>query len=91
MFKRCSMEEFELCAIVARGIWTRRNVAVHRDDFEHPNVIVRKASENLNQFRLVQMFGRKNKDSTRAKVEEKWTNPPSGRHKANWDIAIDPK
>ena len=76
---------------MARGIWTRRNAIIHGEDFDHHNAIVRRAVESLDQFRLVQDASRINDENTRPSKEEKWMNPPSGRHKANWDIAIDTK
>jgi hypothetical protein len=47
---RCDKEEIELFAILARGLWLRRNDYVHGGTFTHPNQVVRDAKVALEEF-----------------------------------------
>jgi hypothetical protein len=47
MIKRCTPEEFELHAEVARRLWFRRNSVVHGGDFLHSNDLIRAANSYI--------------------------------------------
>jgi ribonuclease HI len=89
--ERCSMEEIEMCAVIARAIWTRRNAVVHGEAFEHPNVLLRKARESLRQFQSMQIESNTGEEAPGTGITQKWTGPPNGSYKVNWDIALDAK
>jgi hypothetical protein len=48
--ERCSMEEIEICAVIARAIWTRRNAVVHGEAFRAFKCI---AEEGSGKFKAV--------------------------------------
>jgi hypothetical protein len=56
MLRRCDGEEAELFAVIAKGIWTKRNGVVFGKDFAHPKVIVNGAINNLKQFKLTKEY-----------------------------------
>jgi hypothetical protein len=86
---RCNAEEAELCAVVAKGIWTRRNGVVFGEDFVNPDALIRGATNNLQQFRLTKEYKELASNPEMEMENEKWKNPPAGMYKENWDIAID--
>jgi hypothetical protein len=86
---RCNTEETELCAVVAKGIWTRRNGVVFREDLIHPDVLIRGATNSMQQFKLTKEYKDLVSNPEREMENEKWKNPPAGMYKVNWDIAID--
>jgi hypothetical protein len=47
MMKRCSREEMELFAVLAKNIWTRRNHVLHGGEFHHPTRLAQEAMESL--------------------------------------------
>ena len=75
--------------VIAKGIWTRRNGVIFGEDFVHPNAIVSGATNSLKQFKLTKEF----RDLEIIPVEiidnEKWSSPPIGMYKVNWDIVIE--
>jgi ribonuclease HI len=86
---RCNTEETELCAVIAKGIWTRQNGVVFGEDLIHPDVLIREASNSLQQFRLTKEYKDLESNLERRMENEKWKSPPTGMYKVNWDIAID--
>lgn len=89
IYDQCNMEELEICAMVARSLWTRRNALVHGESFVHPNKFVSGAEDSLQQYKKAQLSGGINDPILEPAMVEKWTNPPSGKYKVNWVIAID--
>jgi hypothetical protein len=47
---RCDKKELELFGIVARNIWFQRNNVIHGGAFDHPNVLVCRATMDLEEF-----------------------------------------
>ena len=87
LLSRSSAEEMTIFAAIAHGIWTRRNHVVHGGKFAHPNFIVIEAEDVVAQFWRVKvtMECRMIQPSP---MRTKWSNPPLGRLKANWDVAL---
>jgi ribonuclease HI len=79
LFDRCSGEEVEVHAEIARRIWFRRNSVVHDGEFIHPNEIMK-----ISDFDSVL--------KTRAGTAiVRWVPPPSSFFKINCDVALDNK
>ena len=50
LFQTCDDAELSLFAGIARWVWFRRNKVIHGGLFTHPNVLVQKAREALEDF-----------------------------------------
>ena len=78
MMARCNKEEMRMFAVVAKKIWARRNVVIHKDCFQHPNQLVREAQEMLVLFSSQGSEGTVTMRSHgAAKLQVKWCPPPS--------------
>ena len=64
---------------------------VYGRDFQHPNHLVREATEilNLHHYSL-QKLGREESNTMNGELQ-RWGCPPMGFLKINWDVAIDAK
>jgi hypothetical protein len=83
-------EEIQLCAVVARQIWLRRNVVIHGGILEHPKMVVQHAREQINSFELAMVARQQNGVSLEV-AESRWIKPPEGWVKLNWDASLDGK
>jgi ribonuclease HI len=88
MILRSNREDLALFAATAKGIWHRRNTVVHGGTFSHPNSVALLAGEALRGFwkAMEKKDGCEQSDETEVSI--KWTPPPNGCFKANWDIAL---
>jgi hypothetical protein len=80
----------EPVAVVAQKLWLRRNKAVFGGVVLPPTFLVKSAKESLKAFHLSKAqpsFPRR----AQAKQQTKWTKPPSGQIKINWDVVVDQK
>jgi ribonuclease HI len=62
---------------------------IYGEDFIHPNAVVNRAVNSWNQFKLTKEYRDAKHGPSEISENEKWTGPPSGAYKVNWDIAID--
>lgn len=78
-----------MALIVARLIWLRRNNVVFGGVFSAPQGIVAAARKMVEEFSLVlQRPTEMNRGSVSSR--DRWSSPPSGFLKINWDAALDP-
>jgi ribonuclease HI len=83
-----SKEDLGLFAVTAKGIWKRRNMCVHGGVFIHPNSIVMAAQDYHSQF-LKANVNTKTQEVDQIEEEgRKWSKPPDGIFKVNWDAAL---
>ncbi|KAF5460015.1 hypothetical protein F2P56_019915 [Juglans regia] len=77
------LEEF---STVSRLIWNRRNKFIFQQVFLHPNEVIRQASEALIEMETCRITR-----STQPKEDQKerWSPPPEGLFKMNWDASVD--
>ncbi|XP_042939466.1 uncharacterized protein LOC122274496 [Carya illinoinensis] len=73
---------------IMRLIWTRRNEVVHGKAFRHPNSIVIKAQDDLSCYKMANQDHVSCRATETSKSLQKWTTPPEGEYKLNWDAAI---
>lgn len=92
MFDRCTTEEVELNAEIARRIQFRRNTVVHGGEFIHPNILIHAASAIISAYRtamakdtVVGAFGA----AQAPHGEVPWKPPPFKSYKVNQDAALD--
>jgi hypothetical protein len=45
-------EEFSILAVVARNLWLRRNTVIFGGISNYPNLILRKALESIEEFKI---------------------------------------
>lgn len=97
MLKRCTLEEFELPAKVARRLWFRRNSVVHGGDFLHSNAFIIAASSYIEDYRTTMKLEEEEKAvegdgegiiGPIQPVAVYWKPPPSGYYKVNWDASL---
>lgn len=89
MMERCTIEELELHAVIARKIWLRRNTVVYGGVFSHPNVLIQEAVSSLNEYREANTMEAMVVLNREPVIPIKWQAPPPGVYKVNWDVAID--
>jgi hypothetical protein len=87
--RRYNEEEAELFAVIAKAIWARQNEMIFGEEFIHPNSMVNRAVNNWNLFNLTKEYRDAKHGPSEISENEKWSGPPSGTYKVNWDIAID--
>ncbi|KAF5471734.1 hypothetical protein F2P56_008507 [Juglans regia] len=77
----------ELFAMTVRGIWQRRNKLVFEGSFLHPTLLPQNASQQLADFKAVQLAPN---STTRIHPNHvvTWNPPPVGIIKINWDAAL---
>ncbi|XP_059441059.1 uncharacterized protein LOC132173561 [Corylus avellana] len=81
-------EELQLCAVVARQIWLRRNVVVHGGEFIPPKMVIQQAKEQINSYELAMAVRQQPRGSIEV-AESRWRRPPAGFVKLNWDASLD--
>ena len=87
---RCSHEDVNLFAILAKKLWARRNAVLHGGEFTHPNLLVQQGEVLLLQF--TDAAGKGGAGLVETCVgDEKWSPPSVGKLKANWDVSFDTK
>jgi hypothetical protein len=94
IFARFELEEVELFAEIARRLLFRRNDVVHGGNFSHPNEVIGTATTLMTQYRTAQnlvLVGREPLNGLLEPLMVKWSPPPVGVVKANWDVAVDMK
>lgn len=91
LITQCSKGKLNMFALISKKPWARRNAVVHGGDFSHPTRIVQEAGETMKQLMKVL----EGEVTTERAVHlgivaiKKWKNPPFGRYKVNWDVAVD--
>jgi hypothetical protein len=90
MLWKCDAEEFQLFIVIARRIWLRRNAFLHEALFTHPNVVMANAQAALQDYQNAQeqVVPFQIEGVEGMEGQGKWTKPPLGWFKANWDTAI---
>jgi hypothetical protein len=94
MFARFDPEEVELFVEIARRLWFRRNDVVHGGYFSHPNEVIGTATALMTEYRSAPIPVHVEREALNGSVEPlmvKWSPPPVGVVKANWDVAVDMK
>jgi hypothetical protein len=91
MLMKCDPEEFQLFVGIARRIWLRRNSLIHEEIFAHPNEILHSATTTLSDFHQEQELFTTGESQVIPSLSCKWTAPPLGWVKANWDAAVNGK
>jgi hypothetical protein len=86
LWRRCEEEEFCSFVGIARRIWLRRNDYVHGGVFSHPNEIVRRTTEAIEEYQRSQskIVGSHGGDCN----VSPWKAPSPGWFKINWDVAV---
>ncbi|XP_059434317.1 uncharacterized protein LOC132167380 [Corylus avellana] len=83
-------DEIKLFAAIVRQLWLRRNLFVFGGQLTAPAVILRQAKDQLEAFDKAEVsrsLGRALAQQTPISV--KWTKPPVGFLKINWDASVD--
>jgi ribonuclease HI/exonuclease III len=88
MSEELSKDELGLFAVTAKGIWKRRNSCIHGGVFVHPNSIVITAQDLCFQFQKANVRPENQKADAAEEEGRKWSNPPNGIFKVNWDAAL---
>ncbi|XP_042939343.1 uncharacterized protein LOC122274364 [Carya illinoinensis] len=83
----CDRELLDLFSVIARSIWLRRNKLLFEGSFLHPNILLRQASQSLEEFKIAQA-SKKVKTQVASIHPSRWTPPPSNWVKINWDAAV---
>jgi ribonuclease HI len=83
-----SKEDLGLFAVTAKGIWKRRNTCVHGGVFIHPNSIVMAAQDYHSQFLKANVNTEIQEVDQIEEEGRKWSKPPDGIFKVNWDAAL---
>lgn len=78
LFQRCSQEDMELFAGIARRIWLRRNDILHGGFFSSPQAIITHAKNGLSEFQAIQEGSRTSLDSNGPVGLAKWKSPSPG-------------
>lgn len=87
--KKLPQKDKELCAIICRNIWLRRNSFVFEEKFKSPNAIMNQAASQLDKFQEAQL--KATKCLTRQPEPyaiKKWQPPNTNTTKANWDVSL---
>jgi hypothetical protein len=90
MLWKCDAEEFQLFIVIARRIWLCRNAFLHEASFTHLNVVMSNAQAALQDYQNAQeqVVPSQIEGVEGMEGQGKWTKPPLGWFKANWDAAI---
>jgi hypothetical protein len=89
--QRFSKDQVELLAVVARKVWLRRNSLVFEGVFRHPKEVLEEAFLSLEDFRKWNSLEESNvmqSGSVSFSRMDRWSPPPHGRVKVNWDASI---
>ncbi|XP_042983344.1 uncharacterized protein LOC122312724 [Carya illinoinensis] len=78
----------EQAGSIMRLIWTRRNKVVHGKEFRHPNSIIHMAQDDLKCFKLARQNNSNGQGAEFSGRNQRWTTPPEGLYKLNWNAAI---
>jgi ribonuclease HI len=94
MGSNLSKANVELMVVIARRIWLRRNTLVFEGVFIHPNEVYAKAGVSLKEFhrcntqKILPPTGGVDLCPAR---QQRWSPPPTGLIKINWDVALNIK
>ncbi|XP_042942755.1 uncharacterized protein LOC122276934 [Carya illinoinensis] len=84
---QCERDLLDMFSVIARSIWLRRNKLLFEGSFLHPNILLRQATQSLEEFKTAQAS--KMVKSQLASIHpSRWTPPPSSWVKINWDAAV---
>jgi ribonuclease HI len=90
---RCTKDELDLMATTARRIWLRRNAWIFEQRFEHPDIVYNEAMKAWMAFKRCNMidhevFSKVERNDENRNRPNKWSPPPAGVLKVNWDASI---
>ncbi|KAG6667378.1 hypothetical protein CIPAW_01G096600 [Carya illinoinensis] len=90
MLENLSSHELTKVAITVRALWNRRNLWLFEQLFHSPFQVSKQVHIELSTIDLWASY--KDKTTvTQVESRTKWTAPPPGFYKANWDAAVDKK
>ena len=67
----------------------RRNKWVREGFFQNPNTLIQETMKYMKEFEEVNEKAIHDSNVNNNAPAKKWTAPPLGWYKANWDVAID--
>jgi ribonuclease HI len=88
VFTKCSLEDIDQFAGIARRIWLRRNRVVHEGTFSHPNSLVQQARQASEDFQLAQCTRESQQPSPGDPRLQRWNAPLGGWIKLNTNASV---
>ncbi|XP_042969031.1 uncharacterized protein LOC122301707 [Carya illinoinensis] len=85
--EQCDQKLIEMFSVIARSIWLRRNKLLFEGSFLHPNLVLKQASQSLQEFKTVQI-GKVHATQVASIHPSVWIPPPTNCVKINWDAAV---
>ena len=88
LFNRLEEDQLQLFAVTAHLIWMRRNKWVFDGEFQPLAVVMKLAHEQLNAYKDAELSRQVHLPTTQIPVIQRWTKPPYGVIKLNWNAAV---
>ncbi|KAG6691944.1 hypothetical protein I3842_10G087500 [Carya illinoinensis] len=85
--EQCDQKLIEMFSVIARNIWLRRKKLLFEGSFLHPNLVLKQASQSLQEFKTVQI-GKVHATQVASIHPSVWIPPPTNCVKINWDAAV---
>jgi hypothetical protein len=85
---RLEEDQMQLFAVTARLLWLRRNRWVFHGEFQAPAVLKQHAHDQLRAFMHADLIRQVHRPVRQRNGDQRWTKPPVGVTKFNWDAAI---
>jgi hypothetical protein len=89
LFQQLDREEMKLVVMVAQGVWFRRNMFVFEGLLTPPMCSIKCAKESLDEYRKTTSMNVAFLSMSRVPILTRWSKPPVGFVKLNWDAAVD--
>lgn len=74
---------------VARQLWLQRNKVVSGGEFLSPAALVCLAKDQVQACDIAAQRTNEPRTTQRKQLEGRWTKPPKGSVKVNWDAVVD--
>jgi hypothetical protein len=89
VMNRFTKEQLALMAVICRRIWLRRNSLIFEGIFLHPNTLMMEAINAQDEYRrCLSPEARIEEGRTSCDRRSRWTYPPEGIYKCNWDASV---